>query len=70
MNTTTLKGEGQDLLGTVKQAAGEATNVTGVDAPYEHPLTPELHLPTSEMPAEESARKVLAMLLQAGILSS
>lgn len=26
MNTTTLKGEGQDLLGTVKQAAGEATN--------------------------------------------
>jgi len=25
MNTTTLKGEGQDLLGSVKQAAGEAT---------------------------------------------
>jgi uncharacterized protein YjbJ (UPF0337 family) len=25
MNTTTLKGEGQDLLGSVKQAAGNAT---------------------------------------------
>jgi bifunctional enzyme CysN/CysC len=53
-----------------KAAAGEATNVTGVDAPYEQPLSPELHLPTSDVPAEESARKVVAMLLQAGILSS
>ena len=53
-----------------KAATGEATNVTGVDAPYEQPLSPELHLPTSDVPAEESARKVLAMLLQAGILSS
>ncbi len=52
-----------------KAAAGEATNVTGVDAPYETPLNPELHLLTAEASAEESARKVLGMLSDKGILN-
>jgi bifunctional enzyme CysN/CysC len=52
-----------------KAAAGEATNVTGVDAPYEAPETPEMRLPTAELSPEDAARKVLQMLADAGILS-
>jgi bifunctional enzyme CysN/CysC len=50
-----------------KAAAGLAVNVTGVDAPYEAPETPELHLPTAELTAEDAALKVLQMLADAGI---
>jgi adenylylsulfate kinase-like enzyme len=42
--------------------------VTGVDAPYEAPLTPELHLSTAELSAEDAAAQVLLLLTQAGIL--
>ncbi len=52
-----------------KAAAGQATNVTGVDAPYEQPLAPELHLLTADQSAEESARNILTMLISKGILS-
>jgi bifunctional enzyme CysN/CysC len=52
-----------------KAAAGEAKNVTGVDAPYEAPESPELRLPTAELSADDAARKVLAMLTDAGILA-
>jgi bifunctional enzyme CysN/CysC len=50
-----------------KAAAGEATNVTGVDSPYEEPESPELHLRTNEMAPEAAASMVLAMLSRAGI---
>ncbi len=52
-----------------KAAAGEATNVTGVDAPYEAPRSSELHLHTDQMSAQEAARNVLAMLAAAGMLT-
>ena len=52
-----------------KAAAGEATNVTGIDAPYETPPNPELRLPTHELTAEEAGRFVLQMLADAGMLS-
>ena len=51
-----------------KAAAGEAVNVTGLDAPYEAPESPELRLATAEMPAEEAAAKVVTMLADAGML--
>jgi bifunctional enzyme CysN/CysC len=51
-----------------KAAAGEATNVTGVDAPYEAPQSPELRLATAEVPAEVAARNVIEMLADAGML--
>ena len=51
-----------------KAAAGQATGVTGVDAPYEAPLTPELHLSTAEFSAQDAAAKVLRMLTAAGVL--
>ncbi|MCW2545038.1 MAG: sulfate adenylyltransferase, large subunit [Frankiales bacterium] len=50
-----------------KAAAGEATNVTGVDSPYEAPDSPELHLRTNEMAADAAASMVLSMLSAARI---
>jgi bifunctional enzyme CysN/CysC len=51
-----------------KAAAGEAKNVTGVDAPYEVPESPELRLPTHELTPEEASQRVLQMLAAAGRL--
>ncbi|MCU1594140.1 MAG: sulfate adenylyltransferase, large subunit [Frankiales bacterium] len=52
-----------------KASAGEATNVTGIDSPYEAPENPELRLPTAEMSAEEASANVLGLLAEAGILN-
>ena len=52
-----------------KAAEGLATNVTGVDAPYEQPLSPELHLDTAENPAATNAAKVIDALSAAGMLN-
>ena len=52
-----------------KAAAGEASNVTGLDAPYERPERPELRLPTHEISPQDAARFVLQMLADAGMLS-
>ncbi|MCW2622571.1 MAG: sulfate adenylyltransferase, large subunit, partial [Frankiales bacterium] len=51
-----------------KAAAGEATGVTGVDAPYEAPLAPDLRLPTAELSAQESAQAVLGLLAERGVV--
>jgi adenylyl-sulfate kinase len=44
-----------------KQRRGELTGLTGVDAPYEPPPSPELELRGDE-PIEQAARSVLALL--------
>ncbi len=51
-----------------KADAGQLRNFTGVDAPYEPPLDPELHLPTLEQPAEVLAEQVVAELQRRGIV--
>jgi len=43
-----------------KARAGELTGMTGIDDPYEPPLTPELHLVPG--PLDEQAAEVLALL--------
>jgi adenylylsulfate kinase len=45
-----------------KQARGELRGLTGVDDPYEPPLTPELTIRTENEPPEASAERVLAYL--------
>jgi bifunctional enzyme CysN/CysC len=49
--------------------AGEIRNFTGVDAPYEQPLEPELRLPTLEAPPEVLAERVVYELRRRGIIS-
>jgi bifunctional enzyme CysN/CysC len=43
--------------------SGELTNFTGFDAPYEAPDTPEIHLKTPGLTAEDLADQVIGVLL-------
>lgn len=48
--------------------AGEIQGFTGVDAPYEAPVAPEVRVDLSVLPMEEAARQVLAAAEAAGYL--
>ena len=59
--------EGRDRKGLYAKARrGELPNFTGIDAPYEPPDHPELHIQTGASTAEEAADLVLARLLADG----
>ena len=47
---------------------GEIPNFTGVSAPYEEPLQPEMVLETDRHSADELAQQIMEALAQAGIL--
>lgn len=56
--------ETRDPKGLYRQArAGELRDFTGVDAPYEAPETPEIHLRTAEMSIAESTAQILDYVL-------
>jgi bifunctional enzyme CysN/CysC len=52
-----------------KADAGQLRNFTGVDAPYEAPLAPELHLPTMQALPENLAEQVVEELRRRGIVA-
>ena len=55
--------EQRDVKGLYARArANEIKEFTGISAPYEPPLTPEIELPTDRLNAAESVGKVLAYL--------
>ena len=59
----------RDVKGMYKKAlAGEISNFTGVDDPYEEPLDPELVLDTDKETEEESVEKVLNKLRELGYI--
>ncbi|MGH7084300.1 MAG: adenylyl-sulfate kinase, partial [Acetobacteraceae bacterium] len=51
-----------------KVAAGKIANFTGVDAPYEAPESPEIHLSTVGHSAESLAEQVIGELRRCGII--
>jgi len=60
----------RDIKGMYKKAlAGEITNFTGVDDPYEEPENPELIVDTDKETIEESVQKVLVKLKELGYIS-
>lgn len=62
--------EQRDPKGLYKKArAGEIPEFTGISAPYEEPLSPELVVDTGQESVEESVEKVLAVLKQHGVIS-
>src|SRR5206468_6293284 len=62
--------EQRDVKGLYQKArAGQIPEFTGISAPYEPPLEPELTLRTHTQPVEESARQVLSHLEQRGIVA-
>jgi bifunctional enzyme CysN/CysC len=62
--------EARDPKGLYKKARrGELKNFTGIDSAYEPPETPDVHLKTSDMSAEEAADAVIAALRERGMIS-
>jgi len=62
--------ERRDTKGLYKKArAGEVKEFTGISAPYEEPVQPELILDTDKETLKESAGKVLAYLEKQGIIA-
>jgi len=60
----------RDPKGLYQRAdAGQIRNFTGIDAPYEPPEAPEIHLPTLEAPAEALAERIFADLRRRGIVA-
>lgn len=53
----------------MKALAGEITNFTGVNDPYEEPEDPELILDTDKETVEESVQRVLDKLVELGYIS-
>ena len=61
--------ESRDPKGLYKKArSGEIKNFTGIDAPYEEPVRPELVIDTELYTVEESIRKLLSFLKEKEII--
>ena len=61
--------EVRDVKGMYRKAKeGLIKGFTGVDDPYEHPDAPEIHIDTTRLSPEESARKILEYLLVEGFI--
>ncbi len=59
--------EGRDTKGLYKKArAGEVKDFTGISAPYEEPLNPEITIDSSKLSIEESTRVILNYLEEKG----
>jgi adenylylsulfate kinase len=63
--------EGRDVKGLYKKArAGEIKEFTGISAPYEAPLQPELVLDTNRQSVDESVEAILRYLGDKGYLAT
>jgi adenylylsulfate kinase len=57
------EAEKRDPKGLYKKArAGQIKGFTGIDDPYEPPLTPELHLRTDQLTIAQSVAQLIALL--------
>lgn len=62
--------EARDTKGLYKKArAGEVKDFTGISAPYEEPLNPELTIDSAKLSVEESTRTILNYLEAKGYVS-
>jgi sulfate adenylyltransferase len=69
MDTPLALCEQRDPKGLYAKARrGEITGFTGIDDPYEPPVSPEICLTTEAVSAEENAQQVFAYLLAQGYL--
>ncbi len=61
--------EARDTKGLYQKArAGEIKEFTGISAPYEEPVQPELTVNTSELTLEECTERVIARLENIGLI--
>jgi len=63
--------ESRDVKGLYKKArAGEIKDFTGISAPYEAPLSPEVAIDTNGEPVEKSVEQLVTFLTAKGYLGS
>jgi bifunctional enzyme CysN/CysC len=64
IDTPLATAETRDVKGLYKQArAGKLKNFTGIDSPYEAPQSPEIHVDTTRLSAEEAADLIVSRLI-------
>ena len=64
VDTPLAEAERRDVKGLYKKArAGQLSNFTGIDSPYEAPANPELRIDTTNLSAAEAADLIVARLL-------
>lgn len=63
INTSLEECERRDVKGLYKKArAGEIQNFTGISAPYESPVNPDIIISTENETIEESVNKIISFL--------
>ncbi|CAO3614727.1 unnamed protein product [Cunninghamella blakesleeana] len=63
--------EQRDPKGLYKKAkAGEIKEFTGISAPYEAPVNPEIHIKTDQVSVEDGVKLVIKYLIDNGYVSS
>lgn len=63
VDTSLEECERRDVKGLYKKArAGEIKNFTGIDAPYEAPKTPEIHIETETTEVDEAVQIIINYL--------
>ena len=63
VDTPLSVAEDRDVKGLYAKArSGELANFTGIDSPYEPPLSPDVHIDTTTMSADEAADAIIAAL--------
>ncbi|MPT47821.1 MAG: sulfate adenylyltransferase subunit CysN [Sphingobium sp.] len=64
VNTPLDEAEKRDVKGLYKKArSGQLKNFTGIDSPYEAPESPEIHIDTTALTADEAADAIVAHLI-------
>ncbi|RVW06830.1 sulfate adenylyltransferase subunit CysN [Prescottella agglutinans] len=62
--------EERDPKGLYKKARrGELANFTGVDSPYEAPMSPDVRIDTTDLTPEQAADGIVEMLRERGVIS-
>jgi len=63
VNTSLAECERRDVKGLYKKArAGEIKNMTGISAPYQAPIHPDLEVVTDRQPIEKSVKTILEFI--------
>lgn len=64
INTSLEECERRDVKGLYKKArAGEIKNMTGISAPYEAPVNPDIEIKTEENTVEEAVSRILKHII-------
>ena len=63
VNTSIEECEKRDVKGLYKKVReGEIKNFTGIDAPYEPPINPDIEIKTEQLSVEESVTKIVELI--------